>query len=271
MADEAEDELLLENEVETEEEETEEQDKPEGDAEDDDEEQSETVIGFGDEAAPASEGESSVIRELRARNREQAKRLAELERGRAPERIEVGDEPTLEGCEYDEDRFKAEWKAWDRRKADAERHETEARERAEKEKEAWTKRLQTFEEGKARLNVAGFDDAEAEVKAGLPDETMAIILHTDKAAELVYALSRSPSKLEELSKLDPLQAALMIGELKGKLQVTKRKLPDPDRPVVGTAAPGGSTDKQLARLEAEAERTGDRSKVIAYKRQQRRA
>jgi len=58
---------------------------------------------------------------------------------------------------------------------------------------------------------------------------------------------------------------LAIGELKGKLQVTKRKTPEPDRGLVGNAASNGA-DKTLARLEKKAADSGDRTELIAYKR-----
>jgi hypothetical protein len=225
----------------------------------------ETVIGFeGEEAAPASESDNSVIRDLRKVAREQSKRIAELERGNAPKVVEVGEKPSLEACDYDEDRFEQALTAWHQRKAQAETQEAERTKREEADREAWQSRIQAFETGKTRLGVADFDDAEAEVRAALPIETQAVIMATDKSAELFYALARSPAKLADLSKLNTLQAALAIGELKGKLQVTKRKLPDPDRPVIGNAAQG-SADKHLAKLEKEAEASGNRSELIAYK------
>jgi hypothetical protein len=240
----------------------------EEDGEEDD--QSETVIGFEgeEEAAPASEGESSVIREMRRKLREKERRIAELESGSAPKRIEVGPKPTLESCEYDEERFETALTDWHKRKDQAEAQDRQQQEREEAEREAWTKRAKAYEANKATLNVSNYEEAEGEVFAALPEQTQALLMLTDKPAALVYALSRNPAKLEQLSKLNLAEAALMIGELKGKLQVKRRALPDPDRPVRGNASPV-SADKELARLEAEAERTGDRTKVIRYKREQR--
>lgn len=246
-----------------------EEDQQPGDAEEGDEaeEQSETVIGFeGDEAAPASEGESSVIRDMRRAMREKDRRIAELERGTAPKKVEVGEKPTLESCEYDEERFETELDAWKGRKAAAERQDEVEQERTKKDTEHWAERHRLYEDGKAKLGKSDFEAAETDVSNALPVETMAIIMQAEKSAELVYALSRNPAKLEELSKLNPLRAAMMVGKLEDKLTVTTRKLPQPDRPVVGDASPGAA-DKELARLEKEAERTGDRTKIRAYKKQ----
>lgn len=247
--------------------------QPDGEAEElDDEEEgeepTETIIGFeGDEeeAAPASEGESSVIRDMRRKLREKERRIAELEAGSAPKKIEVGEKPTLESCEYDEERFEQALTSWHQRKAQAEEQDRQQREAEEKERETWAERAKAYEANKQALAVPNYDEAESEVFTTLSEQTQALIMLTEKPAALVYALSRNPAKLEELSKLNLVQAAMLIGKLEDKLQMTKRKLPQPDRPIRGNAAPANA-DKELARLEKEAERTGDRTKLIAYKR-----
>jgi hypothetical protein len=268
MADDAEDVLELEIEAPETDDEPEEQ-QTDGEPEpQEDEPEGETFIGFGDddEAAPASESESSVIRELRRANREQAKRLAELERATAPKRIEIGERPTLEACDYDEDRFTAEFEAWNRRKADAEAHQRAEAEAAERQQAEWAERVKAYETDKAALGVTGYDDAEAEVFSVLADEVKALILRNAKPAALVYALHRNPAKLEELSKLNLADAAMQIGELRGMLKVERRKpLPNPDRPVTGTATAAGSS-ATLKRLHEKAQKTGDYSEYLAAKR-----
>lgn len=276
MADDAEDVLELEDEapeVEAKSEERDGESDPPADDETEGDEPEVTVIGFeGDEdAAPASEGESSVIRELRRREREKDRRIRELE-ARIPQapKVELGPEPSLESCEYDEDRFKVEWREWNARKAQAERVEQEAKERAETAEKAWAATVQAFEAEKTALGVSDFDDAEGEVQAKLPPQVQGLLLKSGKGAALVYALGRSPEKLEALSKLPLDEAAMMIGELRGKLKMEKRKIPAPDRKVTGTA-PSASADKKLARLEEEAGRTGDRTKLIRYRKSLQRA
>jgi hypothetical protein len=264
MADEAEDVLELEDELEIEDEPQEPDD--EAAEPDEDEEGEETFIGFeGEEyeAAPASESDNSVIRDLRRANRDQARRIAELERGKQPETINVGPEPTLEGCEYDEDKFKAEWKAWNERNAKAEAQKREVEEADKRRQEEWQTKVQSYEADKTSLGVEGYDEAEAEVFSALSNETQALILMTEKPAALVYALHRSPAKLEELSKLNLAQAALKLGEWKGQLKMTKRAKPAPDRDIRGkTPASSGN----LERLRAKAQKTGDYSEYFAAKR-----
>lgn len=265
MADEPEDVLELEQDDVL----NEEQDENRPDDAEEQEDGEETVIGFeGEEAAPASESESSVIRELRQRMREKDRELAELRRANPKPKVEVGEKPTLESCEYDEERFETALTDWHGRKAQAERQETEQQQATERQQAEWQERAKAYEADKVKLNVSGFDDAESEVFTALPAETKALLLMSEKPAALVYALSRNPTKLEELSKLNLARAAMMIGKMEDKVTVTRRKLPEPDRAVRGNAAPANA-DKELARLEKEAERTGERSALIAYRKKLR--
>ena len=271
MADEAEDVLDLEEEqvIEDEVEDTEPENTEEPD-EAEDIEQDETYFAFDDDegAAPVPESESSVIRELRGRIRELTAEKKAWEAQKQPEQIEVGEKPTLESCEYDEERYEAELDAFKDRKVKAERLEAERNEEREKQAAVWEKTQADYEADKASLNLPDFDTAETEVAAVLPESHRALLLKSGKGAALVAALHRSPKTLEDLSKLDPADAAMMIGELRSKVQMKTRARPNPDRPVKGNAA-STNADKELARLEKEAERTGDRTKLQEWKRQQR--
>lgn len=221
--------------------------------------------GEEDEAAPASEKDSSVIRELRKRLRDVERENAGLRRDTAPKLIEVGEKPTLSACEYDEDRFEAELDAWNDRKAKRAEQDRQATERQQAETKRWDEIEQGYRSEVAKLNAPDFDEAEQEIAEALPREVMALILRT-KTPGLVLALRNSPGKLAELSKLNLADAALMLGELKGRLkQVGTRTPPNPDRPVRGNA-PTTTADKELARLEKKAAETGDRTELIAYRR-----
>ncbi len=229
-----------------------------------------TVPAFADEegAAPAPE-ETSVIRELRRANRDQQKRIAELERVQQPKPVEAGPKPTLESCEWDEDRFEAELDNWKSVKAQSAEQEAKAAQSAEAEAKAWEERSTRFQEGIKSLRIADAQDAIEQVQADLPQQIFAALVGSKKGHAVAYALSKSPAKLKELSELNLFDAAVMIGEMGATVQMTKRTLPAPDRPLKGSAPLGGSADKQLERLEAEAAKTGNRTKVIAYKRELR--
>lgn len=271
MADEPEleDVLELEDEV-SEELETEtegEADESEGTAAEDDEE--ETFIGFGDEeqgSAPDPESESSVIRQLRKQNRELVSKLREIEASQ-PEKPkeQLGPKPTLESCEFDEERFEAALDDWKSRKARIERAEQEEQDRREAEEKAYQEAVAAYEAGKAELARPDFEEAEAEVKATLDTRVQALLLKSGKGPALIYALGKSPEKLEALSKMNLADAAMMIGEYRAKLTVERRKkAPPPDRPVTGTAS--GNQSGNLKRLYAEAQKTGDYTEYFAAKR-----
>lgn len=269
MADEAEDVLELDTDLELDVPEDDEAEQTSGQAEDED---GETDFTFADEegAAPVPEQETSVIRELRKANREMARKLAEVQRNNQPKPIEVGPKPTLADCNFDEEEFEAKLDEWKDRDAQAKRAEQEAVERQQAVAKEWEQRAETFEASKAASKIPGIDAAEETVKSALSDSHFAILmLAPEDAPKLIAALAKSPAKLEELSKLDLARAAMMVGELKGKVQMTTRKAPAPDVPLRGSAAFSGGTDKQLAKLEQEAERTGDRTKLIQYRRQLR--
>ncbi len=269
MADDAEDVLELDGELELDVLD-EEDGEPEGETEQTDgevaEDDGEDDIGFGDEgAAPAQE--SSVIRDLRKANRELAKKISQYERGNRPQAIDPGPKPTLESCGYDEEAFETALDDWKTRKAEAERIEQEAEQQAEAERKTWEGIRAAYEADKGSLKVANYADAEDEVFSALSEQHQALLMKSGKGAQLVVALHRNPDRLEELSKLNLADAAMMIGELRGKLQVKPRSTITPERRVSGNAGFAGGTDKKLARLEKEAERTGDRTELIRYRKQ----
>jgi hypothetical protein len=91
----------------------------------------------------------------------------------------------------------------------------------------------------------------------------------DNPALVVYALGKNPKRAKELAAItDPVRFAAAAGKLEATLKVTNRpKPPAPPRVVTGSAPITGTVDSNLDRLRAEAERTGDYTKVMAYKRQ----
>lgn len=231
------------------------------------EEKDEIVPTFEDEEdAPPPEEESSVIREMRAKLRERDRELAELRKSAAPKPIEVGEKPTLESCDYDEEAFEEQLLAWKDRKSEAEKQQATQAERQAAEEKEWSQRADNYRIARSRLP-ADFADYEAEVQQRLPVTHQNVLLMSEKSAELVHAIGRSPAKLAELSKItNPVLFAMAIGKLEDKLQMTSRKAPSPDRPLTGNASVSGSTDKTLERLEKEAERTGNWDPVLQHKR-----
>lgn len=243
--------------------------------------ESELVVTIGEESPTSEEDEGRApewVRELRKTNRELARKNRELEErlktgAPAAAATIVGEKPTLEGCDFDSDKFEAELLAWTERKRKAEQ-EAEQRRKAEQDAEAeWQARQQAYRTAKADLSakVRDFEDAEESVKATFDVTQQGVILHgAEKPEVLVYALGKNPKVAKDLAAIkDPVKFAFAVAKLETKLKVTPKKaapLPEKDRR--GSGPTTGAVGSELERLRAEAERTGDYSKVAAWKRQQ---
>lgn len=238
----------------------------------DDEGEEQPSVSFEGEEASNPESENTVIRGFRQRERDLLKRLAEAEKASAPKPIEIGEKPTLIGCEYDEERYEAELDAWKDRTAAAARQNESQAEQSRRANEAWQQDLTTFEAKKTGLEFEDRDEAIQSVIGSFPTEwhaaaiIKAVVAVGGDPALFFYALSKSEAKRTELSKMDdPIKVGAVVARMEGAVKVT-RKAPAPDRAQRGSAAmPAGGTDKELEKLEKEADRTGDRTKVIAHK------
>jgi hypothetical protein len=243
------------------------------------EDDGEVVVTIGEEAPPPDENRNAPewVRELRKNHRELQRKNRELEdklktyQPAAPALV-VGQKPTLEQFDYDTEKFEAELAAWfdRRRKADEEAARLKAEE-AEQQK-AWQNKLDTYAQQKTGLKVKDFDDAEAFIQETLNVVQQGVILQgAENSALVVLALGKNPAKAKELASItDPVKFAFAVAKLEAQLKVTNRKAPPPpEKTLQGTARVSGTVDSTLERLREEAARTGDMTKVIAYKRQKR--
>lgn len=241
------------------------------------EEGSEVVIGFSDDTE-ADEGDTPLVKRLRDQLRESQRR----ERANRREPANNADpEPTIlarprstADFDYDEDRFNeamdayeasrdahAEWKG---RQADR-----DAQRRAVQDEQA-----RKIEQQKNALGVSDYDARSSVVKDALTEGQLAVLINgADNPAQVIYALGRSQSRLDMLAGEQNLaRFAVMLGKMEKDIKVSKKSPPAPDSPVRGATGSLTATtaDKKLAALEKEAERTGDRSKIAAYRRQLRK-
>lgn len=241
------------------------------------------VVTLGDE--PEADDEIDLpdeapgwAKKLRETAEDRRKRLRELERENrdlkakaAPvvEEPDLGKEPDLEDFDYDTDAFKTAWREWDAKAKEVESRKDAKRKEAEQAQEAWQAKLNGYEEGKKRLRVPDFEEAEDLVQ-GLFDQTQqGIIVHGAKdAAVLAYAIGKNPEKAKELAAIkDPIAFAFAVSKLEEQVKVSTRKPSAKPEGVLTSTARGSSMDNHLEKLRAEAERTGDYTKVSAYRRQ----
>lgn len=245
----------------------------------------EVVISIAGESPPADEDEEppevripelrKAYRDLKRENRELRQKLAPVEKADQVE--EVGPEPEMddEDVDYDKDAFKRKWSAWTARKQAADARRQAAQDAEKKAQEQWQATLDTHAKHKAALKVPDYDDAEAAAAELLSVTQRGIIVTgADNSAAVLYALGKNPAKAKELAAItDPSKFAFAVGKLESKLTITPRKAapPAPERTVAGSASVSGAVDSKLAALEAEADKTGDRSKILAYRKQLRSA
>lgn len=245
------------------------------------------VVTLGDEPEPEEEPEPLDIPENAARwvkktreianqrwreNRDLKRKLAELEQKIAPveEELELGKEPDLEDFDYDTDAFKIAWREWDAKAKEVEAKKEAKRKEAEQAQEAWQAKLAGYEEGKKRLRVPDFNEAEDTVQSLFDQTQQGIIVHGARdAAVLAYAIGKNPEKAKELAAIkDPIAFAFAVSKLEEQVKVTTRKpTVKPESVVTSTARGSSSVDNHLERLRAEAEKTGDYTKVLAYRKQ----
>lgn len=240
----------------------------------------EVVVTIGDEtpAEPESERAPEWVRELRKSHRELQRKVREYEEKAAQPTAQaaiptLGAKPKLEDHDYDTDKYEAALETWYRQKDSVEAARKQAEAQVEAQRRAWQDKLDGYAKAKAELRVKDYEDAEATVQESLNTVQQGVLLQgADNPALVVYALGKNPKKAKELASInDPVKFAFAVAKLEAQLKVNPAKRPPaPERAVTGGSAPiSGTSDSTLDRLRAEAERTGDMTKVIRYRQQLR--
>ena len=268
--------VIEDNEVEVEEEEIE-ISEPVDEIEDTEE----VVVSIGEEAPPPEEHTPAPewVKELRKTNRELQRQNRELQarvQAAPPETkpVVIGNKPKLEDHDYDADKYEEALANWFERKRQAD--EVNARQEAEvmNQQKAFQAKLDGYGKAKAELRVKDFEDAEEVALQVFSITQQGVLLQgADNPALVVYALGKNPAKAKKLAEIkDPVKFAFAVAKLEKDLKVTnRRQAPAPERIVTGTGRSSGAVDSTLERLREEAARTGNMTKVIAYKAQKRTA
>jgi len=243
----------------------------------------EVVVSIGEESPPQEEKEPAPewVRELRKNYRELQREKRELEARlttsqKAEEKpLSLGAKPTLEQFDYDAEQFEVALERWYENKRKVQEQDNAKKAEQQKAEQDWQNTLKNYGSLKSQLKVKDYDDAEHVVLESLNETKQGIILHGAKnPALVVYALGKNPQKVKELASIDdPVKFAIAIGGLEKELKVTSRKTaspPPPESKVRGSAPISGAVDSTLERLREEAARSGDHSKVFAYKQQLKR-
>jgi uncharacterized protein YgiM (DUF1202 family) len=176
--------------------------------------------------------------------------------------------PTLEDFDYDQDEFQTAYDEWylaDRKLQEQKQNqETEIK----RQNEEWQERLNSYEVSKKKLKVRDYDDADSVVEGKFNETQRGVIIHASENPALTfYAIGKNEKMAEELANIkDPVKFAFAVSKMESKLKTTTRKArTNPESSLKSTGGAGKGKDHTLERLEAEADKTGNRTKVAAYK------
>jgi len=259
----------------------------------DDDEDEDRVVTIGD-PVPEPEGEADdsgeekqkdpkllvkklrkVTRGLEKKNKALQKQIdANAQVAQVEKPVELGEEPTLAGCKYDDAKYKEEIRLYDARKRKVDEQTAKNAKIVEEQNENWQTKQKKYVDLKQEHSFKDFEDTEELVSTTFSQTQQGIIVSgADDAALLVYALGKNPKKLEELSKItDPVEFAFKVAKLETQLKVSSKKAPKPETRIKSGKSGGisGSSDKTLERLREEAARTGNYTKVTQYKNKLRK-
>ena len=249
------------------------------DEEEDDED--EVVISIGEESPPQDEEVRAPtwVRELRKSNREKERKIRELEAKLSTTATETKPvalvaKPTLENCDYDSDEYEQKLADWYEQKREYDAAEANAKAQQDAEAKAWQNKLDSYAKAKSSLKVRDYDEAEATALDTFNVTQQGIVLQgSDNPALLIYAIGKSTKRAKELAAItDPVKFAFAVAKLETQLKVTNRRAStSPERTITTSGGRvSGSIDSQLERLRAEALKTGDLSKVMEYKRRNKK-
>lgn len=244
-------------------------------------EDDELVVTIGEDAPPQEQDDGfngqpapQWVKDLRKENRELKKQLKSNPdtTKKVDEDLTLGEKPKLEQYAYDEDQYAEALDIWYDRKAKVDKRKAEVEAEQLKAQEQIEAVVNSYNEKKQKLKVRDFEEAESELVDKLSVQQQGLILEgADDPALVVYALGKNKARLEELAKItNPAKFAFAVAKLETQMKTSTRKAAvAPEKTIAGNGSTSGTADTTLDRLRKEAEKTGDYSKVVQYKRKQK--
>lgn len=240
----------------------------------------ELVVQIGDEEPEEDTDEEGNPlpkwgRELRRLSRQKDAKIKELERALAvkdnPDLPALGEKPRIDDpdIDYDADLFEQRILEWNERKRKIDEDRLNVEKQQEQAQQAWQAKVQTYTEAKAKVPFPDFDDAEALIQDTFDVTQQGLLIKVAKdAPTLVYALGKNPKKAAELAGIKDLaEFVAEVVRVEMNVKTTRKPATAPEKTVSVPAGTGVSAvDDTLARLREEASKTGDSSKLMAYKR-----
>lgn len=224
--------------------------------------------GDSDEKDPwAGQKAPPWVKDTRNENRELKRQLRELQKqqGQHEQQQALREKPTLDAHEYDSEAYEEDVQQWF-----VEKRQYDAQVQAEQQKYQQYHERYKADVDAVSAKAPDYNDAETVVVETLSVNKQHLLqMLVEKPAAVVYALGKnSPAQLENLSKLDDIQFARQIVLMEQQMS-SNSKSRNPNKPKPKThelEGAAGGTDAKLAKLEAEADRTNDRTALIAYRK-----
>lgn len=206
--------------------------------------------------------------EIKKRDRENAelrKRNAELEKPAAA--IDVGERPTREQFDWDDDAYDEAIDAWNERRFKAQQQADEPdalQAEAAQDVQRLTTGIQTLSYADAQ------EVAPAAIKALTAEQQYVIASAAKEPAKLIYALGKNPDRLKALQDIkNPVKFIAEVARMETQMTTRTRTPVAPENVRQGDARPPAQGDKETARLEKQAQATGDYTALLAHKRKLR--
>jgi hypothetical protein len=216
------------------------------------------------------------VKELRKSHREAQRENRELKAqldAQAPKKASsVGAKPKLEDFDYDAEEFEKALTTWFEQKRGEEAEIAQKVEAEKAQAKEWEDHVKAYTELKGGYDATEFEEAENLVTDTLtPTQQGIIVQGAGNPAKVIYELGKNPAKVFELSRItDPIKFSFAVAKIETGSRMKRKQPPPPERRVAGTAPITGGTEAKLERLRADAEKTGDYTAVVAYRRQLKR-
>lgn len=180
------------------------------------------------------------FKEQQRENRELKRQLEEIQTKPAEQASQVQSDvviakPTLESCEYDEERYEQELTQWHEKKTHADKAKQQQVQQQQQFQQRLQQRLQEHQQRASQLPVKDYAEVEEIVRREVPRLHQEVLLHAaDEGTELIaYALGKNPQLRQRLiAETDPIRAAFQLGQLSAKVKlapkVTQNAKPEPE-------------------------------------------
>lgn len=232
----------------------------------------EIVVSIGEEESEFKGPAPDWVKSLRQKNKEDQRRIRELEaklQQFTPQEQPLGNKPKLEDFDYDTDKFESALETWHDKKRSYYQKLAKQQEEQEAQVMRWQEKLVQYQRGKSELKVKDFDDSQSIIESMMSTAQQGLIVErAQNPALVVYALGKNPKKAQELAAInDPIDFVRAIDKLEGnELKVTNKRTAPPPEKLPSGASGAPVSNGRLDELKQEAERTGDYSKYLEYKR-----